>query len=594
MKVKNYKLQIHTLSPWSVAIGAIALLFLAACTDYVQDIEDQRDEWREEQASLLLSSEEQDISSSSKITNKESSSSSAFDRSSSSVESDSTDVKDSSSSSSTSEKSSSSEEKGVSSSSEISSSSVTSSSSAVTSSSTSEIATTSSSNIIQTSSSTKESWVYLNPAISYAEMTDERDGQVYKTVVIGDQEWMAENLNYGTRVAAGTDQKYESFVERYCYNNDTIECKKYGALYQWTEAMQLPYDCWYKNCSNLNLIDIDGDGFHQGICPDGWHIPSQTEWETLFSNIGGVSATTAKKLKSLTEWNSIGGNEGNGLDSYGFSALPSGMALNNGNYENEGQVTFFWSTKEYGTYQAYYVNLTSSGMGLAYHGKTNGISVRCTKDNPNNIVASSSSENALSSASKESWAYLNPSYSYGEMTDERDGQTYKTIEIQGNIWMAENLNFETENSYCYNNNTTYCNRYGRLYIWPIAMDSAGTYSSNGKGCGNETCSPNYPVRGICPEGWHLPSSSEWYNLVDPNPGSGGAVMLSAISASYTGYGVPGKPMSFGNDNDNALFWSSTNGPSDGYASYIFFSNDYGRLEAENKYYAFSVRCVKDD
>ena len=486
-----------------------------------------------------------------------------------------------------------------------------SSSEAPISSSSSETTTTSSSNIAETSSSGKESWAYLNPAISYGEMVDSRDGQVYKTVVIGEQEWMAENLNYGTRVAAGTDQKYESIVERYCYNNDSIECKKYGALYQWTEAMQLPYDCWYNNCSNSNLIDIDGDGFHQGICPDEWHIPSQTEWESLFSVIGGASATTAKSLKSLTEWNNIGGNEGNGLDSYGFSALPSGMALNNGNYENKGQVTFFWSTKEYGTYQAYYVNLTSSGMGFAYHGKTNGISVRCIKDNPNNIIASSSSEDAESSSSKESWAYLNPAISYGEMTDDRDEQVYKTVIIGEQTWMAENLNFEADSSFCYSNEKSNCAKYGRLYKWAAAMDSAGVWGSNGKGCGyGKTCTPTYPVRGVCPKGWHLPSKTEWETLFTTvGDTSTAAKVLKSTSGWNDGgngsdaFGFSALPAGYKLNNGNyshngtlADFWSSSAGSSilRAYSISLGYRYDNAYLWNDDNYKGYSVRCVKDD
>ena len=92
---------------------------------------------------------------------------------------------------------------------------------------------------------------------------------------------------------------------------------------------------------------------------------------------------------------------------------------------------------------------------------------------------------------------------YGSLTDDRDGQTYKTVKIGEQIWMAENLNYEELNSYCYNDSAEYCAKYGRLYTWAAAMDSAGEWSNNGRACGLNmmTCSPKYPVRGICPEGW---------------------------------------------------------------------------------------------
>ena len=102
---------------------------------------------------------------------------------------------------------------------------------------------------------------------------------------------------------------------------------------------------------------------------------------------------------------------------------------------------------------------------------------------------------------------------YGELVDGRDGQVYKTVSIGTQIWMAQNLNYETANSYCYNDNASNCIKYGRLYTWAAAMDSAGTWSANGEGCGDgKTCLERNPVRGVCPEGWHLPSKDEWETL----------------------------------------------------------------------------------
>jgi uncharacterized protein (TIGR02145 family) len=82
--------------------------------------------------------------------------------------------------------------------------------------------------------------------------------------------------------------------------------------------------------------------------------------------------------------------------------------------------------------------------------------------------------------------------------------------------MAENLDYWDNKtvSYCFNDYLSSCNIYGRLYTWGAAMDSAGTWSKNGKGCGgNRTCSPTYPVRGICPSGWHLPDTTEFKTLL---------------------------------------------------------------------------------
>ena len=106
------------------------------------------------------------------------------------------------------------------------------------------------------------------------------------------------------------------------------------------------------------------------------------------------------------------------------------------------------------------------------------------------------------------------------MLDDRDGQTYKTVKIGDQWWMAENLNYKTDNSFCYKDKSANCTKYGRHYAWAAAMDSVGTWSTNGKGCGYRmTCSPTYPVRGVCPEGWHLPDTTEWNTLFTAVGGS---------------------------------------------------------------------------
>ncbi len=126
----------------------------------------------------------------------------------------------------------------------------------------------------------------------------------------------------------------------------------------------------------------------------------------------------------------------------------------------------------------------------------------------------------------------------GTLTDSRDGQTYRTVKISGQVWMAQNLNYaytgvpfdngyytSDSTSWCYDNDPANCAKYGRLYTWAAAMDSVGTWSTNGKGCGyGKTCSVASAgsatlVRGICPKGWHLPSHDEWKALIVAVDGS---------------------------------------------------------------------------
>ena len=208
---------------------------------------------------------------------------------------------------------------------------------------------------------------------------------------------------------------------------------------------------------------------------------------------------------------------------------------------------------------------------------------------------------------------------YGEFLDDRDGQTYKTVKIGDQVWMAENLNYETSNSFCYNDNASNCTKYGRLYTWAAAMDSAGTWSTNGKGCGyGKTCSVASTgsatlVRGVCPEGWHLPTKTEWNTLFtavggksvagiklkstngwnddDGESGNGmDAFSISALPAGYRDYGGYYK-----NEGNTANFWSSTgNDSSYAYEMRLTYSNDYAGLYNVNKNNGFSIRCLKDD
>lgn len=158
------------------------------------------------------------------------------------------------------------------------------------------------------------------------------------------------------------------------------------------------------------------------------------------------------------------------------------------------------------------------------------------------------------------------------MTDSRDGQTYKTVKIGVQIWMAENLNYKADSSFCHHNDESNCSNYGRFYRWATAMDSAGTWSSNGKGCGyGKACSPTYPVRGVCPSGWHLPSLTELITL------------FNVVEGSSTDY-----------EDAAMFFWSSSENDSIyayGMNMYYDFGDAYPDVHFKN--FGQYVRCLKD-
>ncbi|MCQ2062444.1 MAG: fibrobacter succinogenes major paralogous domain-containing protein [Fibrobacter sp.] len=237
--------------------------------------------------------------------------------------------------------------------------------------------------------SSKTAWDYLNPDINYGEFTDERDGQVYKTVKIGGQVWMAENLNYAyTGVPYNfsyNNDVYTSDSISWCYDNDPANCAKYGRLYTWAAAMDSVGSnrCGYgKTC---RVASASSAILVRGICPKGWHLPSNDEWKALIVAVDGSiteytsSNTAGSKLKSATGWFS----SGNGTDSLGFSALPAANRYNRGIYGREGYSAYFWSSTENYSNPAYEVTLfyDNDGASLGSVNKAEGLSVRCIKDN---------------------------------------------------------------------------------------------------------------------------------------------------------------------------------------------------------------------
>lgn len=210
---------------------------------------------------------------------------------------------------------------------------------------------------------------YLNPKIAYDSIVDPRDGKIYKTVMIGDQVWMAENLNYADSVKTPSLKG-----KSWCYNNVAANCDVAGRLYTWAAAIDSvklandadnPQDCGVdKICTLPDTV--------YGICPPGWHLPDTTEWFALFLAVGGSKA--GKALKSQSGWYS----NGNGTDAFGFSALPVGNRGYGGAFNDEGYDEFFWSSSKRNS--CMYLSYSNDGAYLSVSYEGLGFSVRCVKD----------------------------------------------------------------------------------------------------------------------------------------------------------------------------------------------------------------------
>ena len=412
-------------------------------------------------------------------------------------------------------------------------------------------------------------------------MTDSRDGQIYKTVKIGDQIWMAENLNF-------------EVDSSYCYNDSAKYCTKYGRLYSWAAANR--------------------------ACPDGWHLPTIDEFETLFATVGKQSIA-GKKLKSTSGWN----NDGNGTDDFGFTALPAGIRYGKDQYYNyEGHHANFWSSIKNGSDSAEYVNMfyDYDNARQLVHDKNDGMSVRCLKGEAE--VPSGWSWDVPKEAR------LNPNIKYDTMIDPRDNQVYKVVKIDvpdtnySQVWMAENLNYADSvktpslkgRNWCYNDDEKNCKVSGRYYSWAAAIDSVALANDSKEplDCGyGKKCGLDRAVQGICPEGWHLPTLREWSLLCEA---IGDYRTCGEPLKALTGWNYAGTPNNNGTDlygfaalptgrrisatswekvGSDVYYWSSTE-QDDDRGRYFNINNIYTQTYTyqNSKYYGQSVRCVKGD
>lgn len=190
----------------------------------------------------------------------------------------------------------------------------------------------------------------VEPFFNYSTFTDSRDGQTYKYIKIGTQEWMAENLSFAT--ASGSTTFY----------NSAVYGAQYGRLYTWDAAVQ--------------------------AAPIGWHLPTDAEWKQLEMSLGmsqkdanGIGARGTNeggKLKSTNGW---AGNK-NGTDAVGFSALPGGIQMNSGGFDDINWKGYWWSASDSTSLTAWIrlLDTSDSRITRVTSFKEDKISIRCVKD----------------------------------------------------------------------------------------------------------------------------------------------------------------------------------------------------------------------
>ena len=560
------------------------------------------------------------------------------------------------------------------------------------------------------------------------------DGNMYNTVQIGNQCWMKENLrttHYSDNTAISHGVSLSSDVPYYYYPDSSYyNVSTYGLLYNWKAVM---------HSSSSSTINPSGV---QGICPNGWHVPSEAEWVQLTDYVssqsqyacGSNSSNIAKALANNTGWESstttcaVGNTQSNN-NATGFSAMPAGGYFANGTQASVGVRAYFWSTTENTNTRSYRLRISSMYSNVS-HGdneKTGGLSVRCLKNNDGStiqlptvtttVVSNITGTTAIGGGNVTSdggvtvttrgvcWSTShNPTVNDSHTTDgsgmgsftsnitglissttyyvrayatnsvgtaygdevsfttvtssvgndgqpcqgtptltDIDGNVYNTVQIGNQCWMKENLRttryangasipigeqYSNSDPYYYNYSSSPIplEQRGYLYNWFALMHGANSSGANPSG-----------VQGVCPTGWHVPSSAEWSQLTDYvqsqsqylcisswndtyitkalasqtgwnsspyencdagyNPSTNNATGFSAVPAG--GWGSDG----FDGIGISANFWSSTEHAGEywwtAYGRGLYYIDDPAFTNA-NLFYTFgkgggnSVRCLRND
>lgn len=406
-------------------------------------------------------------------------------------------------------------------------------------------------------------------------LVDPRDKQVYKTVQIGEQRWMAENLRFKLK---GTE----------CYNKQESNCEEYGRLYTWAAAMKLVD--YYNSTSVTKLKKRVHD-----VCPAGWHVPTNKEWKKMKYYVGkmGKSDGVGISLKSKDGWD----RELRlpfGSDEFGFNAIPAGEKYFIGEFMDKGASAQFWAATEYDAGGAYFWRLTydSKSFDKVLETKENAVSVRCVEDKLYKIKEPPPP----------------PVVVKPEVMKVQNKEIY-AVHIGDQVWMAKNLDVDVPGSFCYGGDSTNCTKYGRLYTWAAAMKLSNDFSEK-----VARDSVKRVHRGVCPVGWHIPSIYDFERLnafiqdIDDAVAVGTNLKARDVwpetdnsMPGENGFGFNALPSgylpafsAFSNLDSATGFWSTAEKDSATafYWSLRYDSDDMVR-DSSGKMAAFPVRCIMD-
>lgn len=396
-----------------------------------------------------------------------------------------------------------------------------------------------------------------NAEIKDGKLIDSRDNNKYGVALIAGVYWMTDNLRY-----ADSSSMKNLKGNSWCHEDDK-DCSKFGRLYSWTAAMDLDkkFNSSISNASEYGM---------QGICPAGWRLPSHSDWMNLIVSVNLLNGNEEEgtSLKSTETWNKSDSSHAP-TNRFGFNAKASGRRNNDGEtFLSTGKVGVFWSAKEKDSGTAFGWQLRHD-LDVLQEGnfyKDHGLSVRCVADQGNIKVTGALDSSYLEKIPHE----------YGSLKYE--GETYRTVAIDGITWMADNLKLEAQGSHCYNDEKDNCKEYGRLYTFEAAKK-------------------------VCPEGWRLPSAAD-YNALSRFVNSSSALRStsgwsSKASRGLNFWGFDAKPAGGRENGDyfdlktSAYFWTSTEiNSSNASVMWINYYDAKPSLVERSTANEFSVRCVK--